>query len=343
MSSPRPHRWPRVAEALGALIPKTALAPTVVAEADAAGRRKWIVAVSGGADSVALVLLLWAHWPRQRERLVLAHFNHRLRGAASAADVRFCRRLAAGLGIPCQTEAWKGGRAAHPSEAQAREVRQVFLEKVRRGHRARWIWTGHHADDVAEQVLMRVARGSGTAGLASPRPVQPSQQGRVWRLRPLLALRATVLREALTAAGGTWREDASNAQDQYFRNRVRHHVVPIWVQAAGRDAVGGATRSRQLLEEDDAALEAWLAELDPIDPAGRLQLGRLRGKPAAIWRRALHHWLARQQSPSALSRQGFEDLLAMVRAGQPRRFSLGKDGFARIRRGWLYFEQPFGN
>lgn len=338
----RPNRWPKAAQKLGELIPREALQPEVTARLAAAGRRKWIVAVSGGADSVALLLLLWAHWPQQRDRLVLAHFDHALRGRASRADSRFCARLAAGLQVEFEPGTWDDA-PSDPSEGAARDVRVAFLDSVRRRHRARWIFTGHHADDVAETMLMRLARGSGSAGLAAPRPVQTETHPTTVRLRPLLPLRAAAIRQALTMAGATWREDRSNSSDRFFRNRVRHQVVVGWQKAARRDAVGGALRSRALLDEDDTALNQWLREVDPFDGQGRLNLKALAGKPTAIWRRALRQWLSGQADGGDLSRAGFEDLLRLATEGRTSRFSLGKSGFARIRRGWLFFEQPFAD
>lgn len=338
----RRNRWQQAAQKLGELIPWEDLHPVVREQVDGAGRRKWVVAVSGGADSVALILLLWAHWPQRRDRLVLAHFDHGLRGRSSRADARFCERLALALGITFETRRWTDA-PADPSEASARVARLDFLETVRRRHRAFWVWTGHHADDVAETLLMRIARGSGTAGLAAPRPVQAEANRSTIRLRPLLNLRSEAIRQALTAAGASWREDASNASGRFQRNRMRHDVVAGWAQAAQRDAVGGASLSRTLLEEDDTALEQWLGELQPFDDQGRLSLKALAGKPNAIWRRALRQWLSGQTDPGDLSRSGFEELLRMAQLGQTSRFSLGKSGFARIRRGWLFFEQPFAD
>lgn len=136
------------------------------------------------------------------------------------------------------------------------------------------------------------------------------------------------MRRALRAAGLTWREDASNATGRYFRNRLRHQVLPRWEKASGRDAVAGATLSRQLLDEDDAALTQWLEQLRPLRADGRLDLNRLVGVPTALWRRALHRWLARHPAAGEPSRQAFAVLLAALQQGGPCRQSLGRSGFA---------------
>jgi len=311
-----------IAARLASIFPRERLDPAVVTWAEAASpRARWGIAFSGGADSLALLLLLWAHWPDRRRRLRALHFNHRLRGAASRADVVFCRRVCRALGIEFVSGTWRG---SHPqaSEAEARAARLAFLTQ-----HARMLWFGHQQDDIAESLLMRLARGSGAGGLAAPRPVQALRPNRM-HLRPLLTLKKAELIAGLRSAGATWREDASNAGDRFFRNRIRQSVLPPWQAAAQRDALAGAARSRQLLEEDDAALEAWLDSLSVPGARGALQLDRLTGKPRALWRRALHRWLSHEPRAGEISRVAFEALLAALEQGRRTRHSLGRQGFA---------------
>jgi len=326
--------WPACAAALASAIPRERLDLGVRAWADlpSHGRQTWGVAVSGGADSIALLLLIWAHWPKQRRRLRVLHFDHGLRGRASADDARFCRRVAAALGVKFVMSKWVRPRgAAAPSEAAARLARLSFLQV-----HARAIWFAHHQDDVAETLLMRLARGSGTGGMSAPRAIQ-LHGDRSTHLRPLLGLRKHELTAALTAAGASWREDHTNGRPDYFRNRIRHAVLPAWVEAAQRDAVAGAARTRELLAEDDAALEAWMERIAPISSRVHLLLGRLRGVPRAVWRRALHRWLLRAPRPVDVSRAAFDALLAAAERGRPTRHSLGSQLFAVLRGGRLEF------
>jgi len=333
----RPHSWRKRAERLAAALPRARLHPAVTAWADSrpAGE-PWAVALSGGADSLCLLLLVWALWPRRRRRLRALHFNHRLRGAAAGADQRFCRQVCRGLGVPLVAGAWAGAPAA-ASEASARAARFAFFDRVLRARRTRVLWLGHQQDDIAESLLMRLARGSGTAGLAAPRPLQAAAGGRR-HVRPLLTLDKAAVTAALAAAGIPWREDASNAAGDFFRNRVRRAVLPAWRRAARRDVLAGAALARELLEEDDAALEAWVDALRPLTARSELALGRLAGRPRAVVRRALHRWLLAQPRAGELSRQGFDALLAAVVAGRPTRQSLGTEGFAVIRGRRLRFE-----
>jgi tRNA(Ile)-lysidine synthase len=264
------------------------------------------------------------------------HFNHGLRGRASDADEHFCGRVCAVLGIKFVHGRWRRKRP-FVSEAEARVARLAFFER-----HARTVWLGHQQDDIAETMLMRLARGSGSAGLAAPRPVQQLAGGRA-HLRPLLTLKKAELVAALKRAGAPWCDDATNAGDEFFRNRVRRSVIPAWTRAAQRDALAGAARSRELLDEDNAALEARVDDLRPLAADRSLVLRPLAGQPRAIVRRALHRWLLAQPRAGELVRQGFDALLAAVERGTPARHSLGREGFAVIRGGVLRFERAERN
>ncbi len=331
--------WRKSAERLAAALPIDRFDPAVRrwVEGAARSRARWHVALSGGADSVALLLVLWAHWPERRRRLHVLHYDHRLRGAAAArGDRDFCRRLCTALGLKLTIGEWKRARPNQRgpaiSEAEARLARMAFFEK-----HARVLWLGHQQDDVAETMLMRLARGSGAGGLAAPRPVQSIGVRRV-HLRPLLGWKKADLIRFLCACGAEWREDVSNAKDSFFRNRVRRNVIPAWVGAAKRDAIAGAARSRELLEEDDLALETWLDHLAPIGRRRELRLAAIAGKPRALVRRAVHRWLLAQPVVFHLSRQAVDALVAAVERGQTTRHSLGSEQFAVIRRGDLMLE-----
>jgi tRNA(Ile)-lysidine synthase len=125
----------------------------------------------------------------------------------------------------------------------------------------------------------------------------------------------------------------------YFRNRIRHQVLPAWQKAAERDVLAGVALARERLEEDDSALDAWVAELRPWGRGGVLNVAIFQNRPRALVRRALHRWLLAQPLAGDLSRQGFENLLDAVVAGRSTRRSLGLNGFASIKNGRLRFER----
>jgi tRNA(Ile)-lysidine synthase len=336
--------WPAIAAAFAAQVPHTALHPgamlTALGEATRTRRgvasKRWGVAFSGGADSLALLLALWAEAPgRWGREFTVLHFNHRLRGRAANADEKFCAQVCRALGVKLVTGRWSAAKTG-ASEAAARAARFGFFTKEMNRRKLRLLWLGQQQDDIAETFFMRLARGSGSSGLAAPRPAQ-AMPGRRWHLRPLLSLTKAEIMVALRTAGAGWREDASNATGDFFRNRVRRDVLPAWLKAAERDALGGAALSRALLEEDDAALEAWLAEVAPLGADRALNLGKLAGKPKALVRRALHRWLLAQRVKIKVSRQAFEALLHDVVRGRATRHSLGRGGFAVIGKDRLRF------
>jgi tRNA(Ile)-lysidine synthase len=339
--------WPAVAAAFAKQIGHTTLHPAAMRRAFAEHRRetrrggkpsRWALAFSGGADSLALLLIFWAEGPGRWERdFVVLHFNHRLRGKAADADEKFCREVCAALGVAFVPGRWKAA-PKKASEAQARAARHKFFVQEMTRRKMRLLWLAHQQDDIAETMLMRLSRGSGTGGLAAPRPVQAMGGGRL-HLRPLLTLKKATITSALRQAGATWCEDASNAGQDHFRNRIRARVLPAWARAAGRDALAGAALSRELLEEDDSALEAWVDVLKPLDRRNRLDVQRLAGKPRAVVRRALHRWLLAVRPDTDLSRQGFNQLLTVIEQGRDTRFSLGATRFAVLARGRLAYRQ----
>jgi len=336
--------WSLVAEKLAAAIPVTALHPAVRRWLDAPENRsaRLAIALSGGADSVALLLLLWAHWPERRGRLLALHFNHRLRGRASAGDARFCTALCRGLGVGLVVGEWTERPIGEVTEGVARAARQAFFNAQLGRRRIGVLCTGHHRDDLAETFFMRLARGAGTVGLAAPRPVHVQVALSRVVLRPLLNLDKAGLIGDLRVAGGHWREDASNTSGIHLRNRVRSALVPVWREVAaepGRDALAGLALSRELLQEDDDALEFWVDRVTRIDAGGGLALPPLAGLPRAVLRRAVRRWLESTPARTDINRKGFNALVDLVASGRAgARHSLGAGHFARRGRARLTCE-----
>ena len=342
MDFSEPLDWWLRAGSLAERIPLGALHPATLAATRGGGvasRSRWAVALSGGCDSVALLLLLWAHWPARRDRLVALHFNHGLRGRSSDDDAQFCRSLCRALGISFRSQRWKRPTARPVSEAEARDARFDFFRRAMQQDHCRVLWLGHHQDDVAETLVMRLGRGSGLAGLVAPRPVQLSHD-KIVRLRPFLTLSKKALVEHLKWLGIPWREDESNQTDQFLRNRVRNHVLPAWLAVEpGRDIVAGMAASRELLQEDADALDSLSASIGALHRS-RLDLKKLEGAPKALVRRLLYKWkLSLKERCGDLSKQGFEALLAAVIAQRNTRLSIGTSGFAVIQGFTLTFQR----
>ena len=186
------------------------------------------LAVSGGADSTALAVAMAEMQRRLGFRAIVLHVDHGLR-PDSAADARFVKRLARELGLPFHGTRIQVVRDKGESlEMAARRERLAFFARMVRRLKLDAIATGHHADDVAETFLMRLARGSGAAGLAGLKRI--SHVNGITFIRPLLDLRDTELRDFLRRRNTAWREDATNADTSILRNKVRHVVLP-WLKA----------------------------------------------------------------------------------------------------------------
>ena len=180
------------------------------------------IAVSGGADSVFLLHALRELAPRWNLRLSLVHIEHGIRGTASADDAEFVRQLAAGFGLPFHIHTADVPGIDDNLEQAARLVRQAFFAGLISGGTLDRIATGHTRNDQAETVLYRILRGSGLSGLAGILPV--TNEGIV---RPLLEIDRTEIEDWLCQRGIVWREDATNQDRSYARNRLRHEILPL--------------------------------------------------------------------------------------------------------------------
>jgi tRNA(Ile)-lysidine synthase len=184
----------------------------------------WVVAVSGGSDSVGLLRVLDALAPGLGLRLSVAHLDHGARGEAARADAAFVADLAAALGLPFDLGRWQPTRAGH-FEADARHARYAWLAEVARARGAAAVAVGHTRDDQAETILQRIVRGTGLRGLAGMPRRRPLADG-VSLVRPLLDVRRDEVRAYLAALGQPYRDDASNADTTRTRARIRHDLLP---------------------------------------------------------------------------------------------------------------------
>jgi tRNA(Ile)-lysidine synthase len=184
-----------------------------------------LVAASGGADSMALLHCLHDMAARLDLTLTVAHFNHGIRGTESDEDAAFVRAASATLGwaFVCECTDIKAGAAAAKKnlEEAAREARYVFLFRAAESAGANRIATGHNLNDQAETILLRLLRGSGPGGLEGIHPVIANKL-----IRPLIECSRARILDFLTRRGATFREDSSNRDIRFQRNRIRHELIP---------------------------------------------------------------------------------------------------------------------
>jgi len=252
-----------------------------------------IVAVSGGADSVALLDIL-ASLEHLRLRLVVAHLNHGLRGAESDGDAEFVARLAERYGLPLESGAADVRETARAEglslEEAGRKARYRWFDDLAERHGARRIALGHHADDQAETFLLRLLRGAGTTGLRGMRPLSAGRYA-----RPLLTLSRAEIEGYLKRQSLSWRDDRSNSDTRFLRNRIRHECLPYlatYNPAVSERLVAAA----DILAADEEALERVvdqvMARIGAVESTGVcLNIPLLRAEPAGIrlrvYRRAI--------------------------------------------------------
>lgn len=225
-----------------------------------------LVAVSGGADSAALLRALWRLRPAAAGgRLVVGHLNHLLRGEESDADETFVRNVAAELGLECIVERVGANAAAKQRgdgvEEAARTLRYEFLARAAGTIGARYLATAHTLDDQAETVLQRILRGTGLAGLAGIPKARSAAGGGIGLVRPMLNIRRSEVLEYLASLGHAYREDSSNTDRAYTRNRVRHDLLPQLAREYNPRIVETLAHLATQAEEAQAALRPAVEQL----------------------------------------------------------------------------------
>lgn len=275
----------------------------------------YLIGLSGGADSTALLTMLLPAVRDGKIRLEAIHVNHGLRGSEADEDEEFCRALCEREGVPLT--AFRADLKGRKDEAAAREARYAAFRSRYKGIRADGLILAHNADDQAETYLMRLLRGAGPDGLACMKPEEHTAGMRI--LRPMLSLRREEIRSALRADGIPWREDSTNTDTAYLRNRIRQELIPVMTRISGT-AVEKICSAAAFADEDNRALNALSeAILKRISDGRTLDAEALAGEPAAIRKRTLRTWW-QEQGPalqehtlSAAQTEALEGLLHAAR------------------------------
>ena len=231
-----------------------------------------VCAVSGGADSIAL---LWALYLLKEEwdlTLSAAHFNHHLRGAESDRDEQFVRDFCNGYGIPLHVGSGQVVPGEKGLEAAARDARYAFLQTL-----PGKIATAHTADDNAETVLMHLIRGTGLKGLGGISPARNNL------IRPMLTVTRAEVEAFLAEYAVDYIHDSSNSTDEFLRNRLRHHVMPL-LKAENPKLSQNLSAMALRLREDEQAL----SDLSRLDQP---EVEKLRAMAPSVRARALEDFL----------------------------------------------------
>ena len=302
------------------------------------------IAVSGGADSVALLRIMLELRPELGIVLSMVHFNHKLRGAEADADEQFVAQLARRHDL--ELHLGSGHVAAHArsqhlsTEAAARQLRYQYFRQLFEEKKLNRIATGHTLDDQAETVLLRIVRGAGTRGLGGIYPQLSFAGSEFSIVRPLLKTGRKLLEIYLEEIGQDWREDSSNRDLRHARNRVRHGIVPRLertLNPAVRETLAETAdiaRSEEEYWQKEVARilpEVWHAERRSLQPVA------LAALPIALRRRVLR--AAAESLGLNLEFHHVEEILDLDPRG-PRSAMLPEGWLLSVTKGGLQFDLP---
>jgi tRNA(Ile)-lysidine synthase len=299
--------------------------------------RRYLIGVSGGRDSVALLHSLVDLGYRN---LIVCHLDHQLRGRSSAADARFVEKLAARYDVDLAKESTNVRALAKKLsiETAARDARYSFFAKIAKRRKCRTIFLAHHADDLVETSLINLFRGAGSTGLSAMRGVSTRRVDDVdlTIVRPLLGVWRADIDKYVRKHRLKFREDASNKNLAPLRNRIRRRVVPYLEKNLGRNIRKNIWRTATILAEEENFFETLLPE--KLSKLTALAVEPLRKMSLAVQRRMLHKWLR----AAGVADLGF-DLVERVRAlldltNRVAKTNLPQDRHVRRRAGKLFLE-----
>jgi tRNA(Ile)-lysidine synthase len=300
---------------------------------------RYLIGVSGGRDSIALLNLLV---DLGYKKLVVCHLNHQLRGASSRDDARFVEKVARNLRLDCEIGSTDVGALAKrwklSIETAARFARLAFFVEVARRRRCSRMFLAHHADDLVETALLNLFRGAGPGGMAAMRKfsIHRISKTELTILRPLLGLWRSEIDSYVRQNELEFREDATNAALHSSRNKIRHRILPDIEKQFSRDVRKAIWRAAQIWSEEEAVLDS-LVPRETIS-AANLSVAPLRKMPVALQRRTIHRWL-RARKVVDVSFDTVENVRTLIEPGAKiAKVNLPRGQHARRRAGRIFVE-----
>jgi tRNA(Ile)-lysidine synthetase-like protein len=272
----------------------------------------YVIAVSGGVDSMVLLELLSIQNVEDKNiELIVAHLDHGIR-ADSNLDKRLVEKRATDLGLRFETSQAKLGPLA--SEELAREVRYKFLNEVKRSNKAKALITAHHQDDVIETAIINMIRGTGRKGLSSLNSNEDV-------IRPLLDYRKKEILRFAESSGVIWREDSTNSNPKYLRNYVRQNIVPRLTHESRATLLSNIKNMRKLNVEIDTLIDKHLKDQGDNNQILRSWFNNL---PHNVAREIMATWL-RQNEVKNFDKKTIDRLvIAAKTASVGKQFSVSK-------------------
>ena len=301
--------------------------------------RRYLVGVSGGRDSVALLHLLTHNGYR---RLIVCHLDHQLRGRASAADAKFVKTLATKLKLECENDrtdvATLARRTKQSIETAGRNARYEFFARIAGRRRCRIIFLAHHADDLVETFLLNLFRGAGPIGFGAIRQAATRKVDSVELtiVRPLLGIARSEIDAYLKTHRLKFRDDTMNESLAPLRNRIRHRIIPYIEKQLGRKISRALCRAA-MISADEAEWAESLVDSRSTTGA-ELAVNDLRIQPRALQRRTIHRWL-QSRDVADLNFETIERVRALLDPdAREAKANLPRDRHARRRAGKLFVE-----
>ena len=301
--------------------------------------KRYLIGVSGGRDSIALLNLMV---DLGYKKLVVCHLNHQLRGASSRDDARFVEKVARNLRLDCEIGSTDVGALAKRSklsiETAARFARLAFFVEVARRRRCSRMFLAHHADDLVETALLNLFRGAGPGGMAAMRKFSIHRIGKteLTILRPLLGVWRSEIDSYVRQNELEFREDSTNAALHSSRNKIRHRILPDIEKLFSRDVRKTIWRAAQIWSEEEAVLDS-LVSTETIS-AANLSVAPLRKMAVALQRRTIHRWL-RARKVADVSFDTVENVRSLLEPGaKAAKVNLPRDQHARRRAGKIFLD-----
>jgi tRNA(Ile)-lysidine synthase len=299
--------------------------------------RRYLVGVSGGRDSIALL-----HWLVESgyKNVVACHLNHQLRGSSSDTDAKFVEKFAAQHDVDLEMGSTSiralAAKQKISVEAAAREARYKFFAQTAKQRRAQTIFLGHHADDLVETFFINLFRGSGMTGLGAMREVSNRRVDGVdlTIVRPFLEIWRSEIDEYISAHRLKFREDESNKDLAALRNRIRRRTIPYLEKTLDRNIRQNVWRAAAIAAEEEMWIEDQLPNANDVD----LNVSKLRDLPVALQRREILKWLRAQK----VTNVGFdivEDVRSLLDVDSGvAKMNLPQDRHVRRRAGKIFIE-----
>ena len=296
-----------------------------------ASEKKWLIAVSGGRDSIAL-LHSCATNPHLTESnsLVVCHVNHQLRGVESDADELLVRELAAHYKLPISVHVTNVSAIAVEEkksiELAAREARHAAFSSACEEYQCDAVLLAHHADDQSETALYNLLRGS--AGLKGMQKETHLTDKNLTLVRPILQVRRSEINSYIASNDLSYREDKTNAEPFAVRNRLRNEAIPLLNEILGRDIAPSILKSVQHTEQNEYIIQQMIDYSSMLDPQGRLHLPSLTEAPQVIQQRILRRYLT-EQKINNITQDLIESCLSLLDPSNPAKINLPRGKFLR--------------